>query len=431
MVLAPGIEGELLASPLPAMKCVAELRMVGVSHRTADFSVRSALSLNTVQAQDLLGRLKEEGVSEALALSTCNRTEIYFVGVEASQVRSAVCDFCNLDFATFSAAAYHAEEWNAVRHLFAVAAGLRSAAVGESEILGQLKSAFHLAREVNSVGKLLDPLVQRALRAAKRIRTESGLGRRGLSLGSATVRRAFALSHGASSRSVLVLGAGQMAQSVVKNLKHRNHCQVTICNRTDEKALRLAEANGFAMAPWREIESAVRNANVILCAATVERPILDDFMIEMAVSPGTVLVDLGVPANVAHSVKSRHDVKLVSIDELLEEVELNAQQVAELTPKAEALTEKEVEIYATECAEREAAPCIQAIVTQSEEVRRQNLEWALSQVPNATEKERKLLEDLSIRIARGIIGKPIKNLKTNFREPSERAVLARFFEAEA
>jgi glutamyl-tRNA reductase len=102
MVLAPGIEGELLASPLPAMKCVAELRMVGVSHRTADFSVRSALSLNTVQAQDLLGRLKEEGVSEALALSTCNRTEIYFVGVEASQVRSAVCDFCNLDFATFS-----------------------------------------------------------------------------------------------------------------------------------------------------------------------------------------------------------------------------------------------------------------------------------------------------------------------------------------
>ncbi len=430
MFLSPAIEGELSSLRLPSMNSVSHLRMVGVSHQTADFKLRSALSLNPVQAQELLCNLKANGVPEAFALSTCNRTEIYFVGVDSASVHAALSEFCNLDLETLISSSYHEESWAVVRHLFCVAAGLKSAAVGESEILGQIKSAFQLARSSQSVGKVLDPLIQRCLRAAKRVRTESGLGRRGLSLGSATVRRAFALSHGTASRSILVIGAGQMAESVVKNLRHRDHCHVTICSRTFEKANALAENNGFDAVAWSDLSAAVAKANVIISAATVDKPVLDEQILEEQVSPGTVLIDLGVPANVAASAKMRHDIKLVQIDELLEEVALNSKQIAELTPKAEAIADEEVEIYAAECAEREAAPCIQALVNQSEEIRRKNLEWALAQVPEATAKERKLLEDLSIRIARGMISKPIKNLKSDFREPSERAVLARFFEAE-
>jgi glutamyl-tRNA reductase len=276
----------------------------------------------------------------------------------------------------------------------------------------------------------LSPLTQRTLRASKRIRTESDLGRRGLSLGAITVKKAFLASHGTKPRAFLIVGAGQIAESVAKNLRHQNAQDVTICSRTFEKAITLANMNGYKAVPFSNLDEALLEANVVIAAASVDEPVITERRLSESIAPGAVLVDLGVPPNIAPSAKNRADLRVIGIDELLSDVSLNAAQIAQVTPKAMEIAVDEVHLYARDCSEREAAPCIEALVQQSERVRRQNLEWALTQIPVENTRERKLLEDLSIRIARGMISDPINNLKTDFQEPEERAVLSRFFRAE-
>jgi glutamyl-tRNA reductase len=391
------------------------------------------LALGHDQAKILLESLESVGVLEAFALSTCNRIEVYFVGRDPGVLRPTLSRLCGVDLASLNESSYCLNGLEVVGHLFAVASGLRSVAIGESEILGQLKAAYQFAKAHGSTGKLLDPLVQRTLRAAKRIRNESGLGRRGLSLGSATVKKALALSHdshGTAHRSILILGAGQIAQSVVKNLRHKNVDRVQICSWTLERAEELATAHGYKATPWEELSLALGESNIVITAVSVEQPVITEAMMRETVRPGTILIDLGIPANIAHEA-AREGLRLVALEELLQEVQANSAQIASLTPKAEAVLQDELKNYAHELTEREVAPCIEALVSHSERVRKQNLEWALDQIPVENYRERKLLEDLSIRIARGMVQKPIQNLKSNFRDPEERAVLARFLEAES
>lgn len=403
-------------------------RVIGVSHKTAPLKTRGAISFNEAAARELLAELRSKGCAEALVLSTCNRTEVYFYDLEDDEVLSAMAGLTEVCQAKLYAVSYRHEGREAVRQLFRVASGLDSAVLGEHEILGQLKVAHRIAKSAGTVGRRLDPLFQRALRSSKRVRHESELGKEVTSIGSMAVRKASALAGGLDGKLVLLIGAGQIAERVAKGIFHCEGVKGYVTNRTAEKAERLAEMYRLETWDFRELDRALHAVDVVICAVSSPTPVLRLEQLRAARSNrGIVLVDLGVPPNVEESAKHESGIKVVDMEAIVNACHANSQARAAAVPHANEIVDAEVAAYEQEAIEREAAPYIKALSEAAESVRTKNLEWALGQDPDATDQQRKVLEDLSIRIVRGMLSGPIQALKTELRAPVERAVLARLF----
>src|SRR5262249_11884612 len=162
-----------------------------------------------------------------------------------------------------------------------------------SEILGQIKTAFSYAKELGSAGRVLQPLVQRTLKVSKRVRTETELGKRGMSVASLAVRKAHSLSHGFKDKKIVIVGAGQIAESVAKNLIHQGGGEVTVCSRTLSRAFTLAAIHGFNAVALTQLNNVLRTADVVFFAATVEEPMIISADLDTTVKPGAILIDLG------------------------------------------------------------------------------------------------------------------------------------------
>ena len=416
---------------------IAALRVVGLNYRTAALHTRRALSFTEEGLGSLLNDLRHRGIGEALVISTCNRTEVYFIGPDFHAVLEALSAQSEVPTPKLDAITYQLAGREALRQLFRVACGLDSAVLGEHEVLGQLKSAYRIARECGMISKRLEPLYQRALRTSKRVRTESDLCLGVTSTGTMALRKAAALAGGLKEKTVLLIGAGQIAERVAKDLMHAECRDALVCNRTSERASRLASIYRLRTWSFDELDAALAQADIVICAVSTQYPILtEDRLLAARADRPVVVVDLGVPPNFATrpaTVENPHlgPVRLVEMEAIEQACHTGSMSRAAAVPKAGTILEEELDSMETDLIEREAAPYIRALTELAEEVRKRNLDWALSQNPAAGAKERKLLEDLSIRIVRGILEGPIRSLKSELREPVERAVLARLFAVEA
>src|SRR2546423_15564140 len=257
-----------------------EIVLVGLNHRTAPLEVRERLSFTTEQARRAEDQLRARGIlEESLVLSTCNRSEVYGVPPETSRdsapgLSSFLSEFHSVGADVLNGALYHHYDREAVRHLFRVSAGLDSMLLGEAEILGQLREAYRFAHEQGATGPVLNRLFQGALEVGKRVRTETELGTRPMSVAAAGVKLAERIFGKLTERSALVLGAGTISEQVVSQLRDRGIAQLHVMNRSRDRADELAKQFDGKVVGWGEWDTALQSPDVVGSSVSADEPVL-------------------------------------------------------------------------------------------------------------------------------------------------------------
>jgi glutamyl-tRNA reductase len=329
-----------------------EIVLVGLNHRTAPVEVRERVSFTVEQARRAAEELRARGIlEETLVLSTCNRSEVYGVPPEASHecaagLSSFLSEFHSVRPDVLRGSLYHHYDREAVRHLFRVSAGLDSMLLGEAEILGQVREAYRFAHEQGATGPVLNRLFQGALEVGKRVRTETELGTRPMSVASAGVKLAERIFGKLNERSALVLGAGAISEQVVEQLRSRGIAHLFVMNRSQERAENLAQQFGGKVVAWGEWETALKDPDVVVASVSTEEPVLRREMIARAMAArgnrSLLLMDLGLPRNIERAAADLYNVYVYNVDDLTDIVQQNRNARESEIPRAEAVVEEHV-----------------------------------------------------------------------------------------
>jgi len=329
-----------------------EIVLVGLNHRTAPVEVRERISFTTEQARRAAEELRARGIlEETLVLSTCNRSEVYGVPPESSHecaagLSSFLSEFHSVRPDILFGSLYHHYDREAVRHLFRVSAGLDSMLLGEAEILGQVREAYRFAHEHGATGPVLNRLFQGALEVGKRVRTETELGTRPMSVASAGVKLAERIFGKLHERSALVLGAGTISEQVVEQLRSRGIARLFVMNRSQERAESLAQRFGGKVVRWGEWETALNGPDVVIASISAEEPVLRREMLARSMAArgnrALLLMDLGLPRNIEAAAADLYNVYVYNVDDLTDIVQQNRNARESEIPRAQAIVEEHV-----------------------------------------------------------------------------------------
>lgn len=330
-----------------------EIALIGISHRTASIELREKLAFRVDQACEAADQLRARGIlKEAVILSTCNRTEMY--GVTREKTADSLCamelflsSYHQVPAAELRPALYCRTDREAVRHIYSVAAGLDSLLLGESEILGQVREAYHVAMAHGVTGRVLNRLFQSALEVGKRIRTETEIATRPMSVAFAGVKQAEALLRGLQNQRVLIVGAGATSEQVVKHLCDRGVPQFRILNRTLENARALVARHGGELWRWEQLAECLEWPDLIVSSISTDEAIVTRGMVEQAMMKRQqrplMIMDLGLPRNLSVEVREIPGVHLTDIDGLAGIVSQNKKARQGEIPRAMSLIEDQLE----------------------------------------------------------------------------------------
>jgi len=308
---------------------------LGLSHHTADVATREQFA-GSATAESIL---RQSGCAEALLLTTCNRVEVYAVSqkrVSTDEIARCLMRRIDIDPHDYAPPFYRYEAEKCVQHLFRVASGLDSMVVGESEILGQAKKAYEVARTSGAVGPYLHRLFQRAFRVAKQVRTHTDIARGSVSVGSVAVDLAQRIFGKLSECRVLVLGAGETSERTARALISRGVSDLRVANRSIERACELAHAVGGRAVSFDEWAVQCREIDILITATASETPLLTQGelapMLRERLDRPLFIIDIAVPRDVDPGVNEMEGVYLYDIDSIRSVAEqslaLRRQQVA-------------------------------------------------------------------------------------------------------
>lgn len=407
------------------------LIVVGLNHTTAPVEVRERLAVTEPLLPDALADLLAgTGLAEAIVLATCNRVEVW--GVEgAADAVTAVTGWLaarsGASAAQLSGLLYVRRELDAVAHMASVAAGLDSMVVGEPQILGQVKAAHAAAAAHGAAGPALADAVGHALRIAKRVRTETEVGRGAVSVSYAAVELARKIFGHLRERTVVLVGAGEMGALAARHLSELGVRGLIIASRTLERAEAIAREAGGKAVPFDEFPRHAAAADILICAATAPGLLVTRDGVEgwVAARPRPLLIiDLGVPRNVERAVTRVADVYLYDIDDLGGVIEANRRAREREVERARTLVASAVADLGRRAAARAVAPTIRSLRGKLEEIRRAEVERAAARLRDGSPKARAALEALSVALVNKILHGPIEHLKAAQATPGGRRLRA-------
>ncbi len=298
------------------------LFVAGISYRTAPLALRERLAVPAAQQVMATARLMAAGnLAEAVLLSTCNRVELYAVGDSVPRDVVELFGLLTGDPCDAGEQLFRRQGPEALAHLFAVASGLDSMALGETEITGQVKVAYERAQSAGLTGRVLNQAFQKSLATAKEIRTRTSVGRGATSIGSAAVQLAERVfGRTLADKTILIIGTGQMGEVCVRHLAKRGVRELWISNRTLERAQTLATECGGRPIPWTEVSHLMAQTDVVIAATGCPTWLFGRAEVERLMQSRhhrpLVLVDLGVPRNIEPEVNRLENVYLHNIDDL-------------------------------------------------------------------------------------------------------------------
>jgi glutamyl-tRNA reductase len=396
------------------------LIVVGLNHRTAPVEMRERVAVPSSRMVKAVHDLAlREHLAEVVLLSTCNRTEIY---ARCTKFHAAVSDA--LDFLAEQASAtpddfaehlYTYYDDGAVAHLFGVAAGLDSMILGEGEILGQVRDAWQLAQDEGVSSQLMARVFRQAIEVGKRARTETTIGQRALSIASAAVALAEQKMFSLRGRSVLILGAGDVAQGFGRSLVSAGVGEVVVANRTHARAVDLAGRLGGRPVPLSELTEVLTTVDVLLTATDsseihVERDDIEAVMERRDGAP-LLVVDIAVPRDVDPGAGSVAGVSLLDMDDLMSFTETSMHERRREIGRVQSIIMDELERFQTERTAREVAPVVTALRTRAESVRTAELARFRSKLDGLDPEQRDAVEALTQRIVNKLLHDPTVRLK--------------------
>jgi glutamyl-tRNA reductase len=400
--------------------------VIGLNHRTCPLDLLERMTIGEGQAPKALHDLvARPNVSEAVVLSTCNRTEVYAVAERFhgayQDIRSFLAEVAFLAPEDFSDHLYVHYDVPAVSHLFTVSAGLDSAVLGESEILGQIKGAWELARTEDAAGPTLNLLFRHAVEAGKAARTETDIARGTTSISQAAVAMAASRLGGLDGRRVLVLGAGDMGEAMALGLRKAGVVDVLVANRTWDTAVAVADRVGGRPVRFAGVPAALAEVDVLLSSTGAASTLLavEDLEPVMAGRPDRPLmvVDIAVPRDVDHAVGELPGVTLLDMDDLRAFADVGAAARGREVAAVQQLLDREVDRYLGATSAREVAPMIVALRDQAEATRRAELDRYRSRLAELEAEQLAAVEALT----RGIVGKLLHEPSVALRDAAGTA----------
>lgn len=395
--------------------------VVGLSHKTAPVEVREKLAVPESRLDEALARLRGyAGIREGFLLSTCNRVEVYAVVDRIEDGHARIQEFFadthfSLSSEELTPHLYEYTGDRAIGHLFRVAASLDSMIVGEPQILGQMKDAFEVALNHKASGVVLNKLVRKAISVAKRVRTETKIAETAVSVSYAAVELAKKIFSNLSEKTVLLVGAGEMAKLAAQHLVDQGVRKVSITTRDAASAIELARRFNATSIPFESFRHEMAEADIVLCSTGASHYLIGVEDVQQAVrrrmNRPIFLIDISVPRNIDPAVKDIDNAFLFDIDDLETRVEQNLEERRREAVKAERMVEDEVTQILQWLKALEVTPTIVALRSRAEEIKQAEIDKALARLQNLSAQERSVVEGLASSIVNKLLHGPLVTLK--------------------
>jgi glutamyl-tRNA reductase len=407
-------------STKPGLRRV-QIALIGCNHRTAPVEFRERIAFTPEQALRAADELRLGGVlEEALVISTCNRSELYGVSPDSTAnaqdaMENFLTGFHGLAASDLDGRLYRQTNAEAVRHLFRVASGLDSMLLGEAEILGQVRDAYGRALEHGSTGPVLNRLFQSALEIGKRVRSETEVGARPMSVAWAGVKLAERVFGDLEGHEAIIVGAGAVAEQVVEHLRNRGIGRLAVVNRTRERAEDLARRMGGEAVDWSALEQSLHSADIIVSSVSGAEPVLTKQLLERVHEArggrAIFVVDLGVPRNVEPEAASLYNVYLYNIDNLGEIVEQNRKAREAEIPRAEVLITEQIAKFDAWCATVEALSLTEKLRNRLLRERETLLQEKESELAGLPAEDRERILRLTAELIDRVVQQPSNRLR--------------------
>lgn len=413
--------------------------VVGVNHRTAPVEIREKLSFVEAELPQAMQTLQQQkSILENIIISTCNRTEIYAVVDQIHTgryyIKKFLADWFALPIEEFSTHLIIHEEDGAVEHLLRVAAGIDSMVLGETQILGQVRSSFLAAQEIGTTGTVFNELFKQAITAAKRAHTETAIGENAVSVSYAAVELGKKIFGSLKHKHIAILGAGTMGELAVKNLQGSGVGKITVINRTFSKAELLAKKFNGEARKMQELQCLLLEADILISSTGSTEYVIDyelmEFVEKLRKGKPLFLVDIAVPRDLDPKIGDLANMFLYDIDDLQGIVEANLAERKRAADEIGLMIESEVVAFKDWLSTLGVVPMISALRKKANRIQSETMLSIENKMPDLTEREKKVLNKHTKSIINQLLKEPIlqaKELSTDKRATEKLDLFEQIF----
>lgn len=391
---------------------------VGLSYKKADAEMRGKFSLDEKAKTNLLLQAKKEGIESLFLISTCNRTEIYGFAQHPFQLIKLLCENSQGTVEDFQKVAYVYKSKEAVNHLFRVGTGLDSQILGDFEIISQIKLGFTESKKHNLGNAYIERLVNSVIQASRRVKNETEISSGATSVSFASVQYIFKNVEDIANKNILLFGTGKIGRNTCENLvKHTKHDQITLINRTKDKAEKLAKKLDLLVKDYADLQVEIQKADVLVVATGAQNPTVDKEILNL--KKPLLILDLSIPMNVNENVKEIEGVTLVHMDHLSQITDETLENRKKHIPAAEAIITEIVDEFMTWTKGRKYAPTIHALKAKLNSIKDIELNYQKKKMDNFDEEQAEIITARLIQKITNHFANHLKDENTSVDESVE------------
>ncbi|WP_431108261.1 glutamyl-tRNA reductase [Winogradskyella poriferorum] len=384
---------------------------IGLSYQKADAEVRGHFSLSDTAKQNLLAEAKQNGIESLIAISTCNRTELYGFAEHPYQLIHLLCENTKGTVEEFQDVAYVHKGKSAINHMFRVGSGLDSQILGDFEIISQLKFAARASKKEGLLNSFTERLVNSVIQASKRIKNETELSSGATSVSFASVQYIMNNVEHISEKNILLFGTGKIGRNTCENLvKHTKNSHITLINRTKTKAEEVAGKFNLIVKDYENLETEINNSDIVIVATGAQNPTVYKDLI--TTEKPLLVLDLSIPKNVNEDITELKNVSLVHMDDLAKITDDTLEKRKAFIPNAEAIIEEIMADFNTWLNTLKFVPTIQALKHKLTDFKNSELNTQRKKLSDFNEDQAEL-------ITNNIIQKITNQFAHHFREDND------------
>jgi glutamyl-tRNA reductase len=375
---------------------------VGLSYKKADAEIRGRFSLDTLAKTRLLEQAKNEGIESLIVTSTCNRTEIYGFAEHPFQLIKLICENSKGSVEEFQKVGFVYKNQEAISHMFRVGTGLDSQILGDFEIISQIRTSFSQSKSLGLASNFMERLVNAVIQASKKIKTDTEISSGATSVSFASVQYIIKNVEDIGNKNILLFGTGKIGRNTCENLvKHTKNEQITLINRTKDKAEKLAGKLNLIVKDYSELHIELQKADVVIVATGAQNPTVDKAILNL--KKPLLILDLSIPKNVNQDVEELDGVTLIHMDYLSQLTDETLENRKKHIPAAEAIIEEIKEEFNVWTKGRKFAPTIHALKDKLNAIKKSELDF-----------QSRKISDFNLEQAEIISARIIQKITTHF-----------------
>ncbi len=369
---------------------------IGLSYKKADAEIRGKFSLSDDAKTALLNQAKVEGIDSLIVTSTCNRTEIYGFAQHPFQLIKLLCENSQGTVEEFQKVAHVYKNQEAISHLFKVGTGLDSQILGDFEIISQIKSSFVQAKSFGLANTFMERLVNAVIQASKKIKTDTEISSGATSVSFASVQYIMKNVADIGNKNILLFGTGKIGRNTCENLvKHTKNEQITLINRTKDKAEKLAGKLNLVVKDYADLHLELQNADVLVVATGAQNPTVDAAVLNL--KKPLLILDLSIPKNVHDNVKEIPGVTLIHLDHLSQITDETLENRQKHIPAAELIIDEIKNEFISWTRDRKFAPTIHALKAKLNSIKEGELTFQRKKISNFDEEQAEIISNRIIQ----------------------------------